>query len=418
MNAPNLRFKDENGKDYPEWKSQKLRDFSEIKTGPFGSLLHAGDYISDGHPIITTEHFKNGYLPDIKFNIPQVSDKSYNELNPYILNENDIVFSRVGSVDINALVTKNQAGWLFSGRVLRVRTKGHNQNFVHYALTTKHVRKNILSRAVGQTMPSINTEILSDTVINLPSNIDEEKKISDFFFELDRLIQITTKKLKSLEQIKKGFLQKIFSQELTVHNFHGQWKQRYLFDCISKITDFRGRTPKKLGMEWSKEGYIALSANNVKNGYIDFSKDVHYGDDSLYKMWMTGNELHKGQVLFTTEAPMGNVAQIPDDKKYILSQRTIAFSVKKNVISEDFLALVLRSPYVKNKLYTLQSGGTAKGVSQKTLSSLKIRIPENLDDQNKLAGLFANFDKLITDQHRKIRLYEQIKKALLQQMFI
>ncbi len=82
----------------------------------------------------------------------------------------------------------------------------------------------------------------------------------------------------------------------------------------------------------------------LKMDISTFSQDVHYGDQELYDKWMNGNELHKGQVLFTTEAPMGNVAQVPDNKQYILSQRTIAFDVKEDIITENFLAILLRSP--------------------------------------------------------------------------
>lgn len=175
-----------------------------------------------------------------------------------------------------------------------------------------------------------------------------------------------------------------------------------MLDCIQKITDFRGRTPKKLGMDWSKEGYLALSALNVKDGYIDFNQDVHYGSQELYDKWMTGNELHKGQVLFTTEAPMGNVAQVPDNRRYILSQRTIAFDVKDELITEDFLATVLRTPSVFADLTALSSGGTAKGVSQKSLSSVEIRLPKDLKEQERIADNFSNIDKLITLHRRAL----------------
>ena len=174
------------------------------------------------------------------------------------------------------------------------------------------------------------------------------------------------------------------------------WEQRKLLDCVEKITDFRGRTPKKLGMDWSESGYLALSALNVKDGYIDFTQDVHYGDQKLYDKWMTGNELHKGQVLFTTEAPMGNVAQVPDNRRYILSQRTIAFSVKEDLITENFLATILRSPNVIATLTALSSGGTAKGVSQKSLSTVEIIIPNDLGEQERLANTFLELDHLIT----------------------
>ena len=199
--------------------------------------------------------------------------------------------------------------------------------------------------------------------------------------------------------------------------FTDPWEQRKLLSCIEKITDFRGRTPKKLGMDWSESGYLALSALNVKDGYIDFSQDVHYGEQALYDKWMSGNELHKGQVLFTTEAPMGNVAQVPDNKRYILSQRTIAFDVKEDIITENFLATLLRSPAVFNTLTSLSSGGTAKGVSQKSLAGVDIQIPVELREQELLATYFANLDNLITLHQRKYNKLLNVKKSMLEKMF-
>lgn len=199
--------------------------------------------------------------------------------------------------------------------------------------------------------------------------------------------------------------------------FTEEWEQRKLLDCIQKITDFRGRTPKKLGMDWSESGYLALSALNVKDGYIDFSQDVHYGDQALYDKWMSGNELHKGQVLFTTEAPMGNVAQVPDNRRYILSQRTIAFDTKPNLITEKFLATVLRTPTVFAALTALSSGGTAKGVSQKSLATVDITIPADLDEQEQLASMLSRIDNLITLHQRKYEKLVNIKKSMLYKMF-
>ena len=199
--------------------------------------------------------------------------------------------------------------------------------------------------------------------------------------------------------------------------FEEDWEQRKLLNCIQKITDFRGRTPKKLGMDWSESGYLALSALNVKDGYIDFSQDVHYGNQALYDKWMSGNELHEGQVLFTTEAPMGNVAQVPDNKRYILSQRTIAFDVKENIITEKFLATLLRSTAIFNTLTSLSSGGTAKGVSQKSLAGVDVQIPMNLNEQTLLADYFRNLDHLITLHQRKLEKLKIIKKSMLENLF-
>ena len=194
----------QNGSSYPEirfkgftdpWEQRKLGDISEIKTGPFGSTLHADDYVSDGTPIITTEHFKTGALPRSKNGLPQVSDSDYKRLTAYTLDDGDIVFSRVGSVDINALITPFQSNWLFSGRVLRVRPQTDiSSKFLHTRLETESIKTDIRTRAVGQTMPSINTEILKITPLVLPSSAAEQEQIGSYFAALDNLITLHQRK--------------------------------------------------------------------------------------------------------------------------------------------------------------------------------------------------------------------------------
>lgn len=195
------------------------------------------------------------------------------------------------------------------------------------------------------------------------------------------------------------------------------WIKRPLLSNIEKIIDYRGRTPKKLGLNWSDTGYLALSALNVKNGYIDFKAAANYGDQELYERWMGDNHLHKGQVVFTTEAPMGNVAQIPNDNLYILSQRTIAFEVKRDLIREDFLATLLRSQKIFNELTSLSSGGTAKGVSQKSLSNLKVCLPTSLDEQSAIGSLFRTLDDLLSNYKDNLANFQSLKATMLSKMF-
>ena len=216
---------------------------------------------------------------------------------------------------------------------------------------------------------------------------------------------------------KKMTEHKKLQPEIRFAGFTDDWEQRKFLDNIESIIDFRGRTPRKLGMEWGESGYLALSALNVKNGCIDPSVDAHFGDEALYQKWMTGNELKQGQVLFTTEAPMGNVAQIPDDKKYILSQRTIAFNIKEKYITDDFLAVLLRSPNVFNDLDSLSSGGTAKGISQKSLSNLYVKVPNSLEEQTQIGNFFKQLDDTIALHQRTLEKYQKLKISYLEKMF-
>ena len=174
------------------WEQRKLGEVASIKTVPFGSLLHAEDYVVDGIPIVTTEHFKSGFLPDEIAGLPQVSESDRARLEQYSAIEGDILFSRVGSVDVNAQVTAAQSGWLFSGRVLRARPTVSviSPNYLHYELSTDDVKRSIINRAVGGTMASINTEILEDTKISFPRSRTEQLEIGRSLGNLDSLIAL------------------------------------------------------------------------------------------------------------------------------------------------------------------------------------------------------------------------------------
>ncbi|WP_280948899.1 restriction endonuclease subunit S [Lactiplantibacillus plantarum] len=260
-------------------------------------------------------------------------------------------------------------------------------------------------------------------IIKVPKSIEEQKKIVDFIEHFNKAITLHQRKLAKLKELKQGYLQKMFPKngskfpQLRFSGFADAWEERKFFESIASTIDFRGRTPKKLGMDWSESGYLALSALNVKNGYIDPLADAHYGDENLYKKWMSGKELKKGQVLFTTEAPMGNVAQVPDNNGYILSQRTVAFETKEDMMTNDFLAVLLKSPLVFNNLSALSSGGTAKGVSQKSLKGLSITVPFDIDEQQKIGSFFKQLDDIIALHQRKLEKLQELKKGYLQKMF-
>lgn len=322
-----------------------------------------------------------------------------------------------------AIVPDNGITYLHNQRLGKLVDFDGNKDYLFALLCTEKYHAEMVKTASGTTVRHSSPDRILGYEACFPQ-MKEQVLIGQFFKRLNNLITLHQHKYERLQVIKKSMLEKMFPKsnqkrpEIRFNGYTDEWEQRKLLDCIQKITDFRGRTPKKLGMDWSEEGYLALSALNVKDGYIDFNQDVHYGSQELYDKWMTGNELHKGQVLFTTEAPMGNVAQVPDNRRYILSQRTIAFDVKDDLITEDFLATVLRTPSVFADLTALSSGGTAKGVSQKSLSSVEIRLPKDLKEQERIADNFSNIDNLITLHQKKIEKLKVLKKVMLKQMII
>lgn len=207
------------------------------------------------------------------------------------------------------------------------------------------------------------------------------------------------------------------SPQIRFAGFADAWEQRRLVHTVEEVLDYRGKSPTKFGMEWGNKGYLVLSALNVKDGYIDKSVEAKYGDQELFEMWMGERRLEKGDVLFTTEAPLGNVAQVPDDEGYILNQRTVAFKTDDKKTNNDFLAQLLRSPLVQERLNANASGGTAKGIGMKEFSKLTAYVSSQVEEQKKIGAFFSNLDNLITLHQRKLELLKDTKKSLLQKMF-
>ena len=128
-----------------------------------------------------------------------------------------------------------------------------------------------------------------------------------------------------------------------------QWPEKKIQDVLHPIIDFRGRTPKKLGLEWGGGDIHALSALNVKDDGIDFTRTKNFGSEELYSKWMTKGEAELGDVIITTEAPLGKVAQIPDSRKYILSQRVVLLKPKRDILNADFLDSTTVCSFRKSK---------------------------------------------------------------------
>ena len=202
-----------------EWQEVKLADLcieKGVQTGPFGSQLHKKDYVAVGTPIITVEHLGDNRIT--KQNLPRVSDEDKERLNKYILQEGDIVFSRVGSVDRRAYVHKEEDGWLFSGRCLRVRVDRDKIDpyYLSAYFGLPSFKEYIRSIAVGATMPSLNTSLLKEVPVILPPK-EKQKFISDIAYVIESKIELNKRMNETLEGMARAIFKSWFVDFDPVH---------------------------------------------------------------------------------------------------------------------------------------------------------------------------------------------------------
>lgn len=404
LNVPNLRFKEFQG----EWEKTTIGEIATIKNGPFGSVLHAEDYVDEGMPIVTTEHFKSGNLPLSKNGIPQVSEDDYCRLKGYMLETDDIVFSRVGSVDINAHVEHVQQGWLFSGRVLRVRPiKSVNSLCLHYVLSTESVKRDIRNRAVGQTMPSINTPILSNTGIYMSQSEAEQKKIANLLSLIDERITTQSKIIDKLQSLIKGLNDSLYAQ-------YGGKVLTSFAELGTSYSGLSGKSAQDFGSGKPFITYLNVYSNNVIN-----ENDFQY---VAIKDGEKQNVAEYGDVLFTlsSETPeevgIGSV-YLGKEKVYLNSFCFGIHITNMEVAFPPYLSYYVSSTAFRKFIYPYAQGSTRFNLCKADFEKASIKLP-TLENQKRIYSILSHIDNKIITERQMLDLYNSQKQYLLRHMFI
>jgi type I restriction enzyme S subunit len=257
---------------------------------------------------------------------------------------------------------------------------------------------------------------LRNLLIIFPANQSEQKKIADCLSSIDDRITAETQKLSTLKVHKKGLMQQLFPAEgETVPDRRfpefldsGEWEEKRLSELTTYV-DYRGKSPIKY-----ENGIFLVTAKNIKKGYIDYKISKEYVSPNEYEEVMKRGKPRIGDILLTTEAPLGNVAQV-DNENIALAQRIIKF--RCNTFSyNNFLKHYMLGDRFQRLLQSKAIGSTVLGIQGKVLHQLPLNIPSK-SEQQKIANCLSSLDELITAQTKKIHTLKTHKKGLMQQLF-
>ena len=330
----------------------RLGEFAEIQTGPFGSQLHKEDYVLDGTPIVTVEHLGKRHFTEQ--NLPRVSDKDKQRLSKYILSEGDNVFSRVGSVDRCSYVDESNDGWMFSGRCLRVRTNGTVLPlYLYYYFCLEETKQFMRNIAVGATMPSINTKLMSEVPIEVPA-LKVQRRIVAMLSAIDKKIELN-------ETINENLLQ----QATTIFDNALRRSESVSYADLGTLGDVRGgkRLPKGVNLitEPNSHPYIRVrDLNNVV--FASLSADYEYVDDETQKS-ISRYITAAGDVLISIVGTIGLTAIV--DKSLDNANLTENCVKVTNLagITPEYLLLYLRSA----------SG--VEAITKGTVGAVQLKLP-------------------------------------------
>lgn len=387
-----------------EWKEVELQQIADVQTGPFGSQLKNEQYITGGTPVVTVEHLKDFRIID--FNYPSVTDEDKNRLSKYLLKQGDIVFSRVGSVDLSAFVKKHQDGWMFSSRMLRVRTNAFevDSRFLSYYFQQKNFRDYILNISVGATMPSINTEILKAIPFSYPS-LPEQKSIASILSSLDDKIDLLHRQNATLEKMAETLFRQWFVEEAKE-----DWETKKIKEVCLVIT--KGTTPTTLGKQFKETGINFVKAESLTDsgGFI-LSKFAYI--DSETDELLKRSRIQKGDILITIAGTIGRIAYATEDILPANTNQAIGIMrVNNEIATPYFIYCLFKTSEVKDDFDGRVVHAVQPNLSLGEIGNIEFKLPpkEILDSgMDRIKPLFLMKEKNQT----QIRTLTALRDTLL-----
>lgn len=390
-----------------DWKVNPLSVFADVKTGPFGSALHERDYVSDGTPIITVEHLSEQGV--IRENLPLVSDSDRNRLSSYLLRAGDIVFSRVGSVDRNALIRDSESGWLFSGRLLRVRVLRCDVHapYLSFHFHSEAFRQRVRTVAVGQTMASLNTQILKGVYAVLPSE-EEQRAIATALSDVDALLNGLDRLIAKKRDIKQATMQQLISGKTRLPGFEGTWEVKPL----EKIVDIRsGGTPSTTNQVFWNGGVPWCTPTDITA--LHGHKYLIESERTISQKGLQASSaevIPPNSIIMTTRATIGECA---------INKIPMATNQGfKNLIpletDNEFLFYLMTTQ--KQRLIQLCGGSTFLEVGKKQLQTFEVTLPTDIDEQTAIAAVLSDMDAEIAALEQRLRKTKDIKQAMMQEL--
>jgi type I restriction enzyme, S subunit len=376
-------------------------------------------------PYVGLEHLAGG-RPKLLGTLPSSASVSINS----VFAQDDILFGKLRP-NLRKSLRAPFPGYCSTDiLVLRARN-GVRPDFVGHLFQWEPIFASAAASAAGTKMPRTSWGQLKRYPVRQTESGAEQARIAGALDTADEAIAKTEAVIAKLRQVRTGLIHDLLTCGLDENGqlrdpiahpeqFKGSplgsiphdWDVCQLRDTIERVYDYRGRTPLKIGMDWGGGDIPALSANNVEMGQVNFEKEAHMGSPALYAKWMTQGDTEEGDVLMTMEAPLGNIAQVPDNKRYILSQRVILLRPKPQRFTKDYLALQMAGPRFQKELIRQSSGSTAVGIQRAKLELIQVAVPRRKQEQERATQLICLNDKQIRQHEAELIKLQSIKSGL------
>jgi type I restriction enzyme, S subunit len=372
------------------WKKLTVQDLvvageAEVKTGPFGTQLHASDYVDEGIPVINVRNIGFGEIKaqDIEY----ISEVTAQRLSSHLLQNEDIVFGRKGAVERHAFINKAHVRWFQGSDCLRLRINSPRviPRFISYRLLCEDHKQWMMNQCShGATMASLNQDIVKRIPLNLPP-IFTQHKIAAVLSAYDDLIENNLRRIKILEEMaqtiyREWFVNFLFPGHQKIKMVNSPlgmipegWEVVTLDDILATLES--GSRPKG-GIDPEARGVPSIGAENIIGlGRYDYSKEKFVTREFFDNM--NRGHVQSGDVLLYKDgAQIGRKSMFRDGFPHVeCCINEHAFILRTNGrCSQNYLFFWFDQPGMTQNIINLNSNAAQPGINQSGVRGLSILL--------------------------------------------
>lgn len=353
-----------------EWKKVKLGEISKaIQTGPFGSQLHQSDYSEEGTPVVMPKDIIAGNIEETS--IARVEQHHVDRLSRHKISHGDILYARRGDVGKCAFTKQNQEGWLCGTGCLRVTINPETASpkFVFFQLQKQETIGWVTNHAIGSTMLNLNTSILSEVPVEIPS-LHIQNRIVDILSRYDSLIENYQKQIKLLEEAaqrlyKEWFVDLRFPGHESTNIVDGVpegWEKKKISDVCTMIG--AGSTPSRRNNAYWDNGSIRwVKTKELLDNWI-FDTEEYITEEGLNNSSTKIFPVNTILMAIYASPTLGRLGILAQE--CCCNQAALGLVANENFISWGWLYL---------KLYELRDefNAVARGAGQQNISGVVVK---------------------------------------------
>ncbi|MGM7689270.1 restriction endonuclease subunit S [Staphylococcus felis] len=404
-NIPELRFPEFTD----EWEEKKLGEIAYINDGTHNTPY----YVEKGIPFYSVENVTSNDFINSKF----ITEDQYLQYKKRVdINYGDILMTRIGSIGEAKLVDWEYPSSFYVSLAIIKLYEGYLSSFILYLIQTNNTKKNIKANSLITAIPQkINLIDLKKVNVNISMNLKEQEKIGTFLSKLDRLIELEEKKYELLEQQKRGYMQKIFSQELRFKDENGNeytcWKEQKLEE-VGVFNSGVGFPEKYQGGGLGIPFFKVSDMNHPVNKIFMKKANNYVTEEQIdEKKWKVINDVPAVIFAKVGAAIMLNRKRIVIEP-FLIDNNTMSYSFSSNWnmrFGNIFFQTLNLPKYAQI--------GALPSYNSKDIGSILVNLPV-LEEQEKIGNFFNHLDKLLEKQSTKIESLKERRKGFLQKMFV